>query len=424
MQRVLVTGGAGFIGSHVVDLLLKQGCQVMSFDCLMPQVHPNRPDWPTYQPDQPNLERWCGDVRDSIRALMPALLAFKPDTIIHLAALVGVGQSTYQPAVYTSANITGTMNVLDCVYRYNREAEESAHRRATVAGLPAQLWEEMLKKDPEPRQEDGTLWTEAAFREAAQKEVETQLKALPSHGQVAQVFVAGSMSSYGEGAVEWQGEEQLRPVGTAESQPLAPTSIYAWTKAQQEEGALLLAELLGLDVRVGRFFNCYGNNQSLTNPYTGVGAIFSARALAGLCPVVYEDGGQSRDFIHVSDVTRAILTILEQGEPRQVYNVGTGVATSVLELATRICEELHQQDPEQPLLTPQVTGLVRVGDIRHCFAEVSRLKALGWEPQVTLETGVRELIGWVRQQPQTATQELLDRAHTELVRHGLLVDPE
>lgn len=419
MQKVLVTGGAGFIGSHVVAALLARDCVVMSFDCLVPQVHPNRPDWPDYQPDHPNLEKWCGDVRDPHRAVAPALREFQPDTVIHLAALVGVGQSNYEPAQYTSANLTGTMNLLDSIYKYNLEAEEADQARQRLEVAPERLWELLVEQQGTPLQEDGTPWEREAFLREARKEAATQAETFPKHKKVQQVFIAGSMSSYGEGATEFiEGAEQSVP--TRETDGFFPASVYAWTKAQQEIGALLFGKLIGLDVRVGRFFNVYGRNQSLTNPYTGVGAIFSARALHGLAPVVYEDGMQSRDFIHVSDVVSGIIAILEKGEPYRSYNIGTGQRTTVLDLACRICMELHTQEPDTQQLSPIVTGQIRVGDIRHCVADVSRLRALGWAPTVSLEDGVRELIAWVREQPAAATQELLDRAHQDLLRHGLL----
>ncbi len=360
MQRVLVTGGAGFIGSHVVALLLERGCQVMSFDCLMPQVHPQSPVWPDYQPDQEGLDKYFGDVRGGEHVVMHALREFKPDTVIHLAALVGVGQSNYEPAMYTSCNVTGTMNLLQWIMRYNR------------AG-----------------------------------------------GGVSRVFIAGSMSSYGEGAFALQ-DGSAFPVATPERLPFEPSSVYAWTKAEQERGAVLLADLNpeALQVVTGRFFNVYGPNQALTNPYTGVGAIFSARIMAGLAPLIFGDGTQSRDFVHVSDVARAVLTITEKGDAGEAYNVGTGKATSILALAKLLCDKID------PTIQPELAGCYRKGDIQHCWADNSKLRALGWEPQIALEDGIDDLVAWVKSQP-VATQELLDRSIVELVQHKqLLVEAE
>ena len=364
MRRVLVTGGAGFIGSHLCAALLAMGCDVMSFDALIPQVHPQRPNWPDYQPDHERLMKYCGDVRVGPNVVLHALENFQPDTVIHLAAYVGVGQSATHPAGYTSCNVTGTMALLEYILQYNAQTDK-VH-------------------------------------------------------QVQQVFVAGSMSSYGEGSIDYYGDE---PTPTGEEHPLTPTSIYAWTKAQAEIGAIMLGKMRGLDVKVGRFFNCYGPHQALTNPYTGVGAIFAARIMAGLPPIIYEDGSQSRDFIHVSDIVSGIIAIVQHGTPFQPYNIGTGTATSVLQLANAIAVEIAVQTDTDPI-PPMVTGLVRAGDIRHCYADVSLIKRLGWDPKVKLEDGIRDLISWVKDQPAEQKQELLDRAHNELIKMGLLIPQE
>lgn len=496
MDRVLVTGGAGFLGNYVVQALLARGLYVMSFDCLLPQVHPTQM-WPEYQPDHDRLTKYFGDVRRFPNVFQSALDEFRPDTIIHLAAAVGVGQSAYEPAHYTSANVTGTVAVVDWILKWNRAQDE----------VEAGLAELDRTDDIEPQ--DGETPEAALAR--VQESIAPMREALieQRRPRVQRLFVAGSMSSYGEGAYVSSGPVPVDlpadhpdaiPAPTDEGKAFTPASIYAWSKAEAERAALMLGRQHGLDVRVGRFFNAYGRHQALSNPYTGVGAIFAARIHAGLAPIVYEDGLQSRDFIHASDVAEGVLTILERGAAGEVYNVGTGRATSVVELACLISlagrppvptdgsaryqpghvvrlasggpemvvqEELERLDdtrrylcawsgpppegaPEpaadtdtdtdtdnaprglalnthefiEPVLvpvalTPLVTGMRRVGDTRHCFSDSSKLRALGWEPKVPLESGVVELMEWVGSQ-HTESRELLNRAHAELVSLGLV----
>lgn len=400
MKRVLVTGAAGFIGSYVVDELLERGCEVLAVDCMVPQVHPQHPDWPAYfDINRSGLTTRIFDVKD-IEEWLRALSAFQPDTVIHLAAMVGVGQSNYRPLVYVNDNVIGTMVALEAVLYHNNEIVEGSIRAAAKGLKEIEEWQ---SQPVEPVDDETQEEAEARVSEA-QEELLREIAKLPTQ-KVQHVFVAGSMSAYGECEDEH--------FGVAEGRPFDCNSVYAKTKADQDEYALMVGRLRGLDVTVGRFFNVIGSRQALTNPYTGVGAIFSARALSGLEPLVYEDGQQSRDFIHVTDVARAVLTIIEKGEPGEAYNVGTGKSTSVLELANMICEQLGGK------VSPIVTGQVRAGDIRHCFANNDKLRALGWEPRVSLEDAVGELIEWVEVQEELP-DELLNRAHRELVETGLL----
>jgi len=435
MERVLVTGGAGFIGSHVVDALLERGCQVMSFDCLLAQVHPLTPAWPDYQdPDTEGLETWFGDVRD-VHAVLAALAEFRPDTVIHLAARVGVAQGDTMPAPYVSCNVTGTAALLDAILAHNGLVRDRERELAN--------WEPL---DVSPLEGETQEAAEARATEA-DRLLRERVEALPDR-LVDRVFVAGSMSSYGEGLYgeDVQGEgwtlrgasrdeddmsggwfeavtrdawaSGLRPIGITEASDFWPASVYAWSKAQQEELSLLIGQVRGLDVRVGRLFNTYGPRQALSNPYTGVGAIFSARYLSGSVPIVYEDGEQCRDFIHVRDVASAILAILEDGEPGEAYNVGTGKPTTIREVAAAIGRHLMDLgDDEEPPMS--ITGEWRSGDIRHCYADASKLRALGWEPEVVLADGIADLVDWVRDQ-QDEDETTLNKAHAELHAAGLL----
>lgn len=421
MERVLITGGAGFIGSHLADALLRAGHEVMVFDNLTEQVHPLSPQWPDYTVDidgeeqpwveQAGLHPWFGDVRDG-RAVHGALRDFRPDTVIHLAALVGVAQSNEQIARYTSANVTGTAVLLNAILDNNRGV---AKREALELDLAA-----AQQPVPEDGESEEAFTARAAEIAAAEIEAQVMLDSLPDT-RVRQVFIAGSMSSYGEGV--YIDGEHFRPYRVPihgavpsslhETDALMPASVYASNKAEQERLGLVVGQATGLDVRVARFFNVYGSRQALSNPYTGVGAIFASRVLSGLAPRVYEDGKQSRDFTHVSDIVSGIVAIMEHGKAGEVYNIGTGQPTSIYDLAKMISDELGGPDPE-------VTRIYRAGDIRHAYANVSKLRRLGWEPRVKIEDGVKLLCDWARKQ-DPEDRSSLERAHVELEDAGLLV---
>ena len=290
------------------------------------------------------------------------------DSVVHLAASVGVGQSMYEPAEYAAANTAGT----------------------------------------------GVL-----------------LEALLDH-PVRKLVVASSMSIYGEGAYEpvpamertreqlergeWEPSgpngERLEPVPTPESKQPALASVYALTKYDQERMCLLYGAAYDVPAVALRFFNVYGPHQALSNPYTGVLAIFAARLLNDHAPVVYEDGGQRRDFVHVADVARACRLALEQdGADGQAVNVGSGQSTSVLEIAETLARLLGKQ------IEPELPGKFRAGDIRHCFADVTRAReALGFEAEVPFEQGLGELAEWLEGQAAT---DRFDEAAAELDRRGL-----
>jgi dTDP-L-rhamnose 4-epimerase len=362
VETVLVTGGAGFIGSHVVDALLERGCGVRVLDSLVEQVH-GAVERPEYLADDVELivadVREPGVVREALRGV---------DAVVHLAARVGVGQSMYELDEYVSANTHGTAVLLE---------------------------------------------------------------ALLDH-PVRKLVVASSMSIYGEGLYEpvpaverrpadlaarrWEprgaGDEALTPLATPETKQCANSSVYALTKYDQERLALVFGAAYEVQVAALRFFNTYGPRQALSNPYTGVLAIFASRLLNGNRPLVYEDGGQRRDFVNVRDVARACVLALEREEATgNAINIGSGRSVTVNEVA---CELASVLDVE---LEPEVTGKFRVGDIRHCFADIARAReVLGFEPEVSLEDGMRELAAWL--ETQTA-DDRVDAATAELAARGL-----
>lgn len=347
----LVTGGAGFIGSHLVDALIKRGKKVRVLDLLVPQVHSD--GRPRYL--HPDAEFIQGDVCDHA-VLSRALEGI--DVIYHNAAEVGVGQSMYQIQRYVRANDLGTSALLEAI------VERRGHVRKLVVASSM------------------SIYGEGSYRCEACGSVHPQLR------PTSQLLER-----------RWEVEcprcaAPLSPEPTPEDKPLFPTSVYAITKQDQEQLCLVVGRAYGIPTVALRYFNVYGTRQALSNPYTGVCAIFSARLLNGQRPIVFEDGQQTRDFVHVSDIVQANLLALETDQADfQAVNIGTGIPTSVERIATLLAEGLGKE------LDPEYVGKYREGDIRHCVADISRARRLlGYEPKVSLEQGIPELLGWVSQQ--------------------------
>lgn len=367
--NILVTGGAGFIGSHLVDALIDKGHRVRILDSLVEQVH--GPEPPAHLNKSAEFIR--ADVCDAA-AVSAALNGI--DVVYHEAAEVGVGQSMYEIVRYVKANDLGT----------------------------AVLLEEMVKR--------------------------------PS--QFKKLVVASSMSIYGEGAYRCGGcnevvypflrsSEQLaahdwefkcetcgallETIGTPEVKPLYPTSVYAVSKQDQEQYCLAVGRAYKIPTVAFRYFNVYGTRQALSNPYTGICAIFSSRLMNDQAPTIFEDGEQSRDFVNVKDIVRANLLALETDKADyQSLNIGTGRATTVKQIAGLLAKGLGKD------IAPEIVGKYREGDIRHCVADISKArKMLGYEPSVTLEDGLAELLAWLGEQEaedkvESATAELASRS--------------
>jgi dTDP-L-rhamnose 4-epimerase len=369
--KVLVTGGAGFIGSHLVDALLARGDSVRVLDALDPQVHGPDGARPTYL--HPAAELLVGDVRDAA-AVRRALDGV--DAVFHLAAAVGVGQSMYAIERYVSVNTLGAAVLLEAIVERGRDRL----RRVVVASSMS-------------------IYGEGAYRDADGAIVHPPLR--PAAQLEARRF-----------ELEDARGRPLVPVPTPESKPLRPTSVYAVTKRDHEELFLAVGAAYDVPTVALRYFNCYGTRQSLSNPYTGVVAIFSSRLLSGRAPVIFEDGGQSRDFVHVSDVVAANLLAMERDAAvGGVYNVGTGRATSVLEVGRALAREIGVA------IEPELVGRFRAGDIRHCFADPgAAARDLGFEARVELASGMRELLAWLRTQ---APVDRVDHARKELEARGL-----
>jgi dTDP-L-rhamnose 4-epimerase len=370
-MHVLITGGAGFIGSHVADELLRIGHRVRAIDNLRGQVHGSNAKRPAYLDDR--VEFIHGDVRDA-RALESALTGV--DAVIHLAAAVGVGQSMYEIAEYTSINGLGTAVLMEAL------AKHPVGRLVVASSMS--IYGEGLY-----RAKDGTL----------QDDVER------SREQLA--------------AAEWEVKgsdgQALTPVPTRETKRPRISSIYALSKYDQERMCLISGSARGIPTVALRLFNTYGPRQALSNPYTGVLAIFGARLLNKNRPMVFEDGKQQRDFVSVYDVANAFRLALESDAAKgHAINVGSGRPITIRALSQRLADSLGLSRIE-----PQVTGRHRVGDVRHCFADLHLAKSLlGYEPRVSLEDGLREYTRWLADQQAS---DRVEDASRELDTRGLTI---
>ena len=370
-MRILVTGGAGFIGSHLADRLLAEGHEVRALDNLDRQVHPSgeRPDYL-----DGGVELHVGDVRDHA-AVASALEGV--DAVYHFAAAVGVGQSMYEIERYTSVNAIGAAVVLEEVLK-----KRDRIRKLVVASSMSIYGEGQYRN---PRTGESGI--------APGLRPESQLAA-------KQWDVLGADG----------GPLDCEP--TSETKPLRPTSVYAVNKRDHEELFLSVGAAYGIPAVALRFFNVYGERQALSNPYTGVAAIFSSRLMNDNRPVIFEDGNQTRDFIDVRDLARGCaLALSTDGADGMTLNLGTGRATSILEVAQTIARGLGKA------IEPEIAEQYRAGDIRHCFAD-TRLaeELLGFRSEISFEEGMGDLLAWLEGQQAV---DAVDVAREALVARGL-----
>jgi dTDP-L-rhamnose 4-epimerase len=368
-MKILVTGGAGFIGSHLVDKLVAEGHDVFVIDNLEYQVHQNK------KPDfiNPKAKYIFDDIKNK-KILIPILKDV--EIIFHEAANVGVGQSMYEIERYVNTNILGTATILDSLVNLNNS--------------------------------------------------------------VKKIIIASSMSIYGEGSYECnkcgiiypelRSEKQLKnrewemkcpvcgtqakPIPTKENKPLKPTSVYAISKRDQEDLCLSIGRTYGIPAVALRYFNVYGPRQSLSNPYTGVCAIFSSRIKNDNSPIIYEDGLQTRDFIYIDDVVSANIFAMKNSLTNyKALNVGSGKPVSIFKIAMTLSKLYGKK------IKPQVIQKYRSGDIRHCFADISEIKKLGFIPQTSFEEGMKKLVEWGQ---KTEALDKVNEATNELIKRGLV----
>ncbi|MGH8179261.1 MAG: SDR family NAD(P)-dependent oxidoreductase [Steroidobacter sp.] len=364
-SQILITGGAGFIGSNLANTLAEAGCRVRVLDVLSGQVHGAQASFPSYL--HSDVETRTGDIRDR-DAVRKALVGVTH--VCHFAAAVGVGQSMYEIEHYTDVNNRGTAVLLEALI----------------------------------------------------------------HNPVQRLVVASSMSVYGEGLyrhggasyeppmrsrerlsrAQWELEEEgsrLEPVATPETKRTAPASVYALSKFDQEQLCLMFGAAYKAPTVALRFFNVYGPHQSLSNPYTGVLAIFASRCLNRNSPLIFEDGMQRRDFVSVWDIAQACRLALTTSAVGEVFNIGSGRSRTILEIAGSVIEALNS--PVEPV----ITGKYRIGDIRHCFADIGKARQLlNYEPRVRFEDGLSELATWLA---GANAQDNFMHAASELNRRGL-----
>nr|WP_198683362.1 NAD-dependent epimerase/dehydratase family protein [Peristeroidobacter agariperforans] len=366
---VLVTGGAGFIGSHVANLLAESGSRVRVIDALDAQVHGEEPGFPAHL--HADVERVEGDIRDR-DALCAALQG--ATHVCHLAAAVGVGQSMYEIERYVDINNRGTALLLETLM-------DRPLQRLVVASSMS-VYGEGLYRQPGG---NGSQYCEPQLRSRQQL----------SEGRWEIETVDG----------------KLEPVATPETKHVAPASVYALSKYDQEQMCLMFGSAYGVPTVALRFFNAYGPHQALSNPYTGVLAIFASRCINGNPPLIFEDGMQRRDFVSVRDVARACQLALTTPALGETFNIGSGEPRTVLEVANSVIDAVNAP------VDPRVTGKYRIGDIRHCFADISKAEQLlGYQPQVKFEDGLVELAEWLA---STSANDNFMRASAELDRRGL-----
>jgi dTDP-L-rhamnose 4-epimerase len=365
-MNIVITGGAGFIGSHLVDLLVERASAITVLDSLDPQVHGSGVSDPRFLSrhiSDGRLRFIHGDVTD--RSTLASALE-GVEAVVHLAAAVGVGQSMYQPHHYVHTNGCGTGLLLDLLV----DARDRIRKLVVASSM--------------------SLYGEGAYR-------------CPDCGGQAIRPRDDAQLGRGRWEVACAGcDADMDPIPTPETKPAEIASVYAATKKHQEDLFVSFGRAYGIPTFALRFFNVFGRRQSLGNPYTGVAAIFLSRLLNNRAPLVFEDGRQSRDFIDVRDVARAVLMAVESPvSGAHVLNVGTGRGTSVGEVARLLANSLGAS------IAPELLGRFRAGDIRHCIADVSRAEAvLGFRPRYSLEEGIPDLIEWCRDEHPSDQVEL------------------
>jgi len=379
LKNILITGGAGFIGSNLSLQLLKKGYRITVLDCLHPQIHGENPEQtsPLFQSIKDKVHFIKGDVTnksDWEKALE------NQHIIVHLAAETGTGQSMYEIERYTKVNVSGTAILLDYLTNTKHTIEKVIVASSRAVYGEGKYFSKKLQQYFYPKD---------------RKEADLE------NG----IFELRNPSDE---------PEFLKVVATDEESRIQPKSIYGLTKYHQEQALMICCESLNIPCVAFRYQNVYGPGQSLTNPYTGILSIFSTRIKQQKSINIFEDGEESRDFVFIDDVVNATILGIEKPEANyQVFNVGTGVATTVLTVAETLMRNYGIQIPLE------ISGQYRKGDIRHNFADISLIKEkLGFVPSVDFETGLKLFCNWVNQ--QSPAEDRYEQSLSELKSKGLM----
>jgi dTDP-L-rhamnose 4-epimerase len=376
-KKILISGGAGFIGSHLINRLFSMGYDVTVLDNLLPQIHGDDPfnTSTLYRSISEKVNFLYGSVtnrEDWLKAIEDN------EIVVHLAAETGTGQSMYQINHYVNTNVGGTALLLDILANKKTKVEKVivASSRA-IYGEGKYLSEEL-----------GIVY--------------------PGHradGQMKQ----GNFEVTHPNCIK-----PLQVMPTDEDSKIHPSSIYGITKQNQEQMTLVACAAMGIKAVVFRYQNVYGPGQSLRNPYTGILSIFSNQIRNNLPINIFEDGKESRDFVYIDDVVNATLLGIENEKIRnEVFNVGSGLATSVSEVATHLMSNYGKTVPTS------TTGNYRLGDIRHNYADLTKIKKqLGFEPTIRFSEGLKKFCDWVNEQP--VFESGYNKSFQEMKEKGLL----
>ncbi|WP_419870119.1 NAD-dependent epimerase/dehydratase family protein [Chryseobacterium sp. CT-SW4] len=375
MKKILITGGAGFIGSRVALKLIEKGYLVTVLDNLSVQIHGDKPEEtsPLYQSILGKLDFINGSVTnmsDWEKAIK------EQDAVIHMAAETGTGQSMYCIEKYVNVNSLGTANLLDILANKENQIQKVI--------IPS---------------------SRAIYGEG--KYLHPILGAVYPSSRKEQDMLAGNFE------VKYSDDKDLQLVPTDENSKIHPSSLYGITKYNQEQMIMTVCPSLNINAVALRYQNVYGPGQSLSNPYTGILSIFSTQILNRNEINIFEDGKESRDFVYIDDVVDATILALEKDEANnQVFNVGTGIPTDVVNVAKTLVKEYNIEVPFK------ITGNFRIGDIRHNIADISKIETLlGYSPKISFSEGIQKFCSWVLE--QEVYEDNLEKSLQEMKEKGL-----
>jgi len=374
MSKILITGGAGFIGSNLSLALINRGHEVVVLDNLSPQIHGEIPEHSVLLNSIIDKVKFIRGTITDVALLKQALLGV--DVVVHFAAETGTGQSMYEIQRYVDVNIGGTAKLLDVLVNQSHQV-----KKVVIAS-------------------SRSIYGEGKYN--SQK-----------YGIVFPGHRSDNDLQQGKFEVSYMDDNDLELLATSEDSKIHPSSVYGITKQNQEQMIMTVCPTIGIAPVAFRYQNVYGPGQSLSNPYTGILSIFSTQIRNNKSINIFEDGHESRDFVFIDDVVNATVLGIEHDEANgQIFNVGSGVATSVLKVAQTLIAKLGID------VDLNITGNYRLGDIRHNFADLTHIKnKLGFEPKHNFDSGISAFTNWVTQQEiKTSNYE---RSINEMKARGL-----